>query len=181
MKHLRDKLLREESGFTLPELLVTMLMMLTVMFALYSIFDMGIRVFSYGNDKIEAVENARIGLARMEREIRAAYPQSGGVLLNTRNPSEIAFQNRPGSGSPTAITYKLSSDSPRSLQRNGQSVVEFVDGSSGLNFTYLKSNGVSAATTEPEIAIVRVNLKIRVPGVQDGTQELTTDINLRNR
>jgi len=49
-------------------------MMIVVLFALYSIFDMSIMVFSFGKDKTEAVENARLGLERMEREIRAAYP-----------------------------------------------------------------------------------------------------------
>ena len=68
------RLLRDEGGFTLTEMLVTMMMMLVVMYALYSIFDMSIRVFSFGNDKVEAIENARIGLEKMARELRAAYP-----------------------------------------------------------------------------------------------------------
>jgi prepilin-type N-terminal cleavage/methylation domain-containing protein len=66
--------LREEGGFTLPEVLVATTLMVVVLFALYSIFDMSMRVFSFGNDKTEAVENARLGLEKMEREIRAAYP-----------------------------------------------------------------------------------------------------------
>lgn len=77
MKDSVRRLLREEDGFTLPELLVTMLMMVIVLFALYSIFDMSIRVFSFGNDKVEAVQTARQGLEKMEREIRAAYPVNG--------------------------------------------------------------------------------------------------------
>jgi prepilin-type N-terminal cleavage/methylation domain-containing protein len=68
------RVLRDEGGFTLPEMLVTTMMMLVVMFALYSIFDMSIKVFSFGNDKVEAVENTRIGLEKMTRELRAAYP-----------------------------------------------------------------------------------------------------------
>jgi prepilin-type N-terminal cleavage/methylation domain-containing protein len=65
----------EESGFTLPEMMVTIMVMIMVLFALYSIFDMSIRVFSFGNDKVEAVENARLGLEKLEREIRAAFPR----------------------------------------------------------------------------------------------------------
>jgi prepilin-type N-terminal cleavage/methylation domain-containing protein len=38
-----ERVLREESGFTLPEMLVTMMVMILVFFALYSIFDMGLR------------------------------------------------------------------------------------------------------------------------------------------
>jgi prepilin-type N-terminal cleavage/methylation domain-containing protein len=67
-------LLSDERGFTLSEILVTMMVMLVVLFALYGIFDMSLRVFAFGNDKVEATENARLGLERMEREIRAAYP-----------------------------------------------------------------------------------------------------------
>jgi len=66
--------LREDQGFTYTEVLVTMMIMIIVLFALYSIFDMGLRVFSFGNNKVEAVENARLGLDKMEREMRAAYP-----------------------------------------------------------------------------------------------------------
>jgi type II secretory pathway component PulJ len=54
--------------------LVTMTIMLVVLFALYSLVDTSMRVFSVGNDKVEAVENARLGLEKMKREIQAAYP-----------------------------------------------------------------------------------------------------------
>ena len=70
----RKRVVGEEAGFSLTEVLVTMMIMLIVLFALYSIFDMGIRVFSFGNDKIEATEQARLGMEKMTREIRAAYP-----------------------------------------------------------------------------------------------------------
>lgn len=74
MERVLKRLAKQEDGFTLPELMVTIMMMLLVLGALHSIFDMSLRVFSFGNDKVEAAENARIGLERMEREIRAAYP-----------------------------------------------------------------------------------------------------------
>jgi prepilin-type N-terminal cleavage/methylation domain-containing protein len=71
---LESRFLRPEDGFTLPEVMVAMTMTVVVLFALYGIFDMSIRVFSFGNDKVEAVENARLGVEKMEREIRAAFP-----------------------------------------------------------------------------------------------------------
>lgn len=108
------RLLREEGGFTLPEMLVTMLMMTTVLFALYSIFDMSLRVFSYGNDKVEAVENARFAMGKMERELKMAFehngpsgyvrvfctpgnPKSGGCKLSS-DATRISFGNDVGSG-----------------------------------------------------------------------------------
>jgi prepilin-type N-terminal cleavage/methylation domain-containing protein len=138
---LKTRLLKEESGFTLPEVLVAMTIMLTVMFALYAIFDAGIRVFSFGSDKVEAVENARIGLARMEREIRAAYPVDKAanpslphLFFASGNPSvpampaerRVTFGNDldgsrkvecPTGSACEYITYKLSADG-RTLIRN---------------------------------------------------------------
>lgn len=219
----RERLCREEGGFTLPEVLVAMVMMVTVLFALYSIFDMSIRVFSFGNNKVEAVENARIGLAKMEQEIRAAYPvdqtnskdylffSATSASAANSSPATAPPQVMPGDkqitfgndldgngkvqcpntlGECEYITYKLNASSSTLLRNNtaigsgsssgGTPVVEFVDGAAGLDFSYLKSGG-SPATTESEIERVRITLRIRVPGVQDGTQTLTTDVALRNR
>lgn len=98
------RFLRDEGGFTLVEMLVTMMIMVLALFALYSIFDMSIRVFSFGNDKIEATENARLGVERIEREIRAAYPVD---RINDQDhvffsPGSSASPARPG---PQTITF----------------------------------------------------------------------------
>jgi prepilin-type N-terminal cleavage/methylation domain-containing protein len=212
---MRDRLLREEGGFTLPEMMVTMMIMIVVLFALYSIFDMSIRVFRFGNNKVEAVENARLGLEKMEREIRAAYPydraaSNSHIFFSTSDsataamPSatQITFGNDlngnrkldcPNPSNCEFITYKRSqSGATRTLLRNvtstgsssgsgGAPVVEFVNGANGLNFAYLKSNG-DPATQESEIELVRITLDIKVEGgANDGTQTLTTDVDLRNR
>lgn len=132
---LRGVLGREE-GFTLAEVLVTMMVMLLVLSALYAIFDMSIKVYSFGNDEVEAVENARLGLEKMEREIRAAHPfdatddstANDHLFFDTTDPgfgklppaSRITFGNDLGLtgdgrlGCPDAetcefITYKLAS------------------------------------------------------------------------
>lgn len=213
------RLARDQGGFTLIELLVTMVMMTVVMFALYSIFDTGIRVFSFGNDKVNVAENARIGLDKMEREIRAAYPvdkANGKDYLffsadgSTSDPpqamptsTQITFGNDldgdrkvdcPNSeGNCDYITYRLSSGPPYKLLRNntaggsdtstgGDPVVEHVK-SGGLTFTYLKSDGITPATSESDIAIVRISLTIEINRGSLGTrtQTLTTDVALRNR
>src|SRR5215204_5148689 len=95
---LRKRLLREEAGFTLAEMLVTTIIMIVVLFALYSIFDMSLRVFSVGNDKAEAMENARLGLEKMEREIRQAYPYD-----KTDDAQNYLFP--PGTFLPNSITF----------------------------------------------------------------------------
>ena len=223
---MRTRFLKEEGGFTLSEMLVTITIMMIVFFALYSIFDMSVRIFSFGSNKVEAVESARLGLERMEREIRAAYPvATDGHLFfsangTTSNPpqampsqTQITFGNElgaEGEGDGTIdcpathceyITYKLTDDvagssaactvSPCDLRRvntanstdPGAPVVDNAVFPGGLDFTYLQSDGITPATTESDIARVRVSLEILVdPGTQtQARQRLTTEIDLRNR
>lgn len=199
---MRERLLKDESGFTLTELMVTIMVMLTVLFGLYSIFDMSIRVFSFGNSEVEAVENARLGLAKMERDIRGAYPYDKTDNDSTNDYLFPNFTSSPsntikfghdlnGDSKVTApgeeIVYKLSGTAPYSLLRVSPSnaavpdpVVEYVK-ANGLTFEYLKEDGTTA-TSEADIEIVRIKLDVEVKrGPQAGTQTLTTDVALRNR
>ncbi len=197
----KERLQKEEEGFTLVEVMVTMAIMIMVLFALYSIFDMGMRVFSFGNDKVEAVENARLGLEKMEREIRAAYPYDKTDTSTTNDylfpaggftSSSITFGNdlngnyRVDSGT-EEITYSLSGGT---LLRNGQPVVGYVqevDSTDGdttpLTFEYKNAAGATM-TNEPDIHVVRIKLEVAVDrGLQDEpvTQILKTDVALKNR
>lgn len=194
-QRLLRRLLREESGFTLAELMVTILIMITVMFALYSIFDMSLRVFGFGNDKTEATENARLGLERMEREIRAAYPydKANGddrLFTTTWTADQITFGNDLNGNrfvdSNEIISYRRGAD-PTTLVRenNGtsQPVVEYVD---GLTFEYLDRYGATVTSdpaNEKNIYIVRITLTTEVDRslADPTTQTLSTDVALRNR
>ena len=194
------RLLREEKGFTLPEVLVSIIVMTAALFALYSIFDMGLRVFAVGNDKVEAVENARLGLEKMQRELRAAYPYDKSDTATTNDylfpaggftSNSVTFGNdlngdyRVDSGT-EQITYSLSGGSPATLLRNGQPVVEFVqdvDGGNALTFEYRNAAG-GTVTNEADIEAVRIKLEVAVDrGIQEQpvSQTLTTDVALRNR
>jgi prepilin-type N-terminal cleavage/methylation domain-containing protein len=98
----RKRFVKEQDGFTLPEMMITMVIMIVVLFALYSIFDMSIRVFSFGNDKSEAVQNARLGLEKMEREIRAAYPVNGPTSTGT---TRYRFFDANGTNPPSGAAW----------------------------------------------------------------------------
>lgn len=196
------KFVRDEAGFTLSEALVAMVLMVTVMFALYSIFDMSIRVFSFGNDKIEAVENARVGMEKMKREIRAAYPYNKLTgtdetlfpNFTSSTSNQITFGNdldgdrTIDAATNEQITYKVSGTT---LQRNNTQAVEFVEDVDGdgsaLTFEFLKQDGsgnLVAASTEDEVDVVRMKLEVAVDrGLQEEpvTETLQTDVALRNR
>jgi prepilin-type N-terminal cleavage/methylation domain-containing protein len=108
---LRKRIAGEENGFTLTEMMVTIIVMMIVLFALYSIFDMGLRTFAYGNDKVEAVENARVGLEKMEREIRGAYPYDKG---NITTPDTHLFDA--GTWTDTQIKFGNDLDGNRKVE-----------------------------------------------------------------
>jgi len=95
---MRARLLRDESGFTLAEVSVTITIMIIVLFALHSMFEMSLKVYSYGHNKVEATEISRVALEKMEREIRqaSAYNQPSDLHLfdqRTSTPPQIRFGN----------------------------------------------------------------------------------------
>lgn len=164
-----------------------MLMMLTVMFALYSIFDMGIRVFSFGNNKVEAVQNARVGLEKMERETRAAYPVNppadNRVLDGSAsNSSRITFWNKLDTGTVAISYYASGGDLVRQVNSGPVQTVTALGAGGSIEFKYYhKTTGAqitNPSTDEPNIGMVQIKLVVD----QDGReQELTTNVALRNR
>jgi type II secretory pathway component PulJ len=197
---------KEEAGFTLVEVLVAATMMFAVLFALYGIFDVSVRAFGYGGDRIEAVGNARLALDRMEREIRAAYPYDPTsnpprryLLLDPLDPTKpavptstrIVFGNETGGdrriGPSEVLGYHLSGHELR--RSKGGSVQALVDtvATDGLRFTPCRSAydcpPAIAITDEAEVRIVRIELAVEVErrGQDPARQTLATDAYLRNR
>ena len=200
---MRRRLLREEDGFTLPEVLVSMVVMATVLFALYAVFDASIRVFSVGRDRLEAVENARLGLAMMERDLRAAYPpdraNGNTTLLASFGDEHVTFYTdlngnrrtiKLSTGEPEdkeRITYRVN-DSGMPF-RNNTRLTEFaqdIDGDGrAMTFEYFDANGDPVVSgEETDVALVRVGLEIvvdRMAGHGPVEQVLQTSVALRNR
>ncbi len=192
-----------EEGFTLPEVLVAMVMMAGVLFALYAMFDASVRVFGAGRDRAEAAQAARLGLARMEREIRAAYPQDkangNGTLLSDFTEERLAFGNdlngnrrtlNPATGATEAregISYAL--DENGDPLRNDERLVESAEDVNGdgraLTLEYLDANGDPVVDGDEEnVALVRIELEVlleREAGEETAGQTLTTVVALRNR
>jgi prepilin-type N-terminal cleavage/methylation domain-containing protein len=188
----KGRFLREEGGFTLPEMMATIVILVMTLFALYGIFDMTANVFVLGNNKAEAMGNARLGLERMEREIRQAYALNRGAgdtqLLTAMEETQIEFGNDlDGDGiiecAPPNCEIRRYSLVGETLMRTSggdtQPVIEHVD---YVEFTYLNAAGNTTAN-EPDVALVRIDIGIAVdPGTKkEATQELTTEVDLRNR
>lgn len=200
------RLPRDEAGFTLVEALVAATMMFAVLFALYGIFDVSVRAFGYGGDRVEAVGNARLALGRMEREIRASYPYDltadppeRFLFLDPLDPTKpavptpnrIAFGNESGGdrviGATEVIGYYLSGhDLKRSKGGSAQTLVDSI-AADGLRFTPCSSADdcppAVEITDEAEIRLIRIELTVEVgqAGEDPARQSLVTDVFLRNR
>ena len=192
-----------EDGFTLPEALVAMVMTAAVLLALYAVFDASVRVFGAARGNAEAAQAARLGLARMEREIRAAYPRdkAGGdaTLLTNFGEERLAFGNdldgnrttlNPATGLTQPgerISYTL--DARGVPLRNGGLLVGSagdVDGDGrALTFEYFDANGDPVVTgDEADVYLVRIELEVSANGAAGGEpaeRVLRTAVALRNR
>ncbi len=198
--------LRKEGGFTLVEVLVAATMMFAVLFALYAVFDVSVRAFGYGGDRLEAVGEARLAMSKMEREIRAAYPYDltshppkEYLFLNPANPAQpavptatrIAFGNETGGdrriSSSELVGYYLSGhELKRSKGGSAQTIMDSV-ATNGLRFTLCRNADdcppALPITGEAEIRVVCIELTVEVRrrGEDPAMQTLTTDVYLRNR
>lgn len=184
-----------------------MVMMSVVLFALYAMFDAGVRVFAAGRDEAEAAQNARQALARMEREIRAAYPRDRAngddTLLADFGPDRISFGNdvgRPPFGGnrrtrdPSTGGWEAGEGISYGTNvagvpvRNGVRLARFardVDGDGrALTFEYRDAQGAPVvAADEREVALVEIRLEILVDraGGRPTERVLRSAVALRNR
>src|SRR5215203_6498713 len=133
--------------------------------ALFSVFDMSLTIFSYGNNKVEAAENARVGLEKMEREIRQAHAinTATGQMFDQWTSTQIRFGNDldgngviacPNTGTPAQcekIGYQLNgttlgrdntSTGATNTVGNLQPVAQNVQ---SLTFTYFDKSGAVVA------------------------------------
>ena len=203
---IRARLLRDERGFTLAEVAVTTTIMIIVLFALGSMFEMSLKVYSYGNNKVEAMETSRVALEKMEREIRqaSAYNMPTDMhLFDQRTANAIRFGNDlngsgaiecpNSSGQCEKIGYRLNGTTlERDNSSTGTNFQPVAENVQSLTFTYYNKGGAEVApggaeATDPAaptyIDRVQVNLVVSVDqGIgKPGTQTLTSVIDLRNR
>jgi len=90
--------LGSQQGFTLIEMLVSILILSVIMTAMFSFLWGMTDHWATGKDTAEITDNARIGLNRMTRELKQAS------ILTDAQPNQVSFIVDFGSG-PETITY----------------------------------------------------------------------------
>lgn len=160
---------RSQNGFTLPELIIALGVIGLLLAATVSVQQSGLQTYVIGSNRVDAQQNARVGLERMGREIREAS------AITTAGTHSISFTGQDGS----AVTYALSANT---LQRNE---VAIAGGVESLSFIYRNANDATGATAT---STRRVDITVRTRTEETVAQgsagdirlEIKTSVQLRN-
>ena len=158
-----------KKGFSLIELMVTVVILGLIVLGLVTFFTGGARSWIAGHSQLEAQRNARQAIDQMVRQIREA-----NKIYSASRSDEIYFHT-PFDGD---ISFSLLG---RDLKRNNNIMIGNVQ---GLVFTYLDNSGTTVDPTdsdkESKVSKVHINLQVDVD--QDSNPDITlnSDIDLRN-
>jgi len=145
----------KESGFTLVELLITMTISLIILTALSSTFLMQRKIYDVQEQVVEMVQNARVAMDMMTREIRmAGYMVVDNAITNQGN-NTITFlcdidsdivttvDTNPAGVGATSITVDLN-DSDDYV-----ATTDYIYISDGINTDFIRATGFDI-TVEPD-------------------------------
>jgi prepilin-type N-terminal cleavage/methylation domain-containing protein len=85
---MRAQTLRDQSGFTLVELMVAMSIFLLILVGIFQIFDPSSRAYSTTERKLDVQQNGRVAMDAMSRQIRMAgyFPEN----IDADNTNDLA-------------------------------------------------------------------------------------------
>jgi prepilin-type N-terminal cleavage/methylation domain-containing protein len=143
---------RDQRGFTLTELMVTIAVLGLVMAGVIGIQQQGQQAYVMGSNRVETQQNARVALELMVRELRSA--QSVTALGGA---TDITFVD----GGGQTIRYEISGST---LNRTvGGTTTALIGGVQSLTMTYFSvynvQTGTYTQTTNPAtVTVVSVSL-----------------------
>ena len=103
------ELTRHQSGFTLVELIVTMLVGMIVLTALFGLVDVALRASKRVDNRVESSQRGRLALEQMNRDLRSQ------VCIKT---SSSAFASSIASGDSNQVTFYSELASPSGYTTN---------------------------------------------------------------
>lgn len=196
-----------ESGFTVPELAVVMLVFGLVSIMILNFFDQSVKITNSATENVQAERDAQLALRRMTQDIRAAKP-IGNKCATGDYDTCLQFKiPRPTHDKPdctTAVTYRLASGRivqdlkddaatcPTSRSWTGRDVVRARNTSAQPVFEYFDRVGrpititatCTSAENDPacpkEARSVRVRLLVDFFGQTGGALDLSSIASLRN-
>lgn len=155
------------AGSTILELVITCGLLLIVLGVIYEALDSVTKSEAYSADRTAALDEMRVTLNRMTRELR----QASSVDEATSTDSRIEFDTY-GSGAARHVVYTVV----------GTTLTRSVDGGSAVTVLGgLASPIVFDAVPIPGYQWVRINLQVRPKRSPETILVLDSEVNLRNR
>ena len=152
------RMLRDQRGFTLTELLVVTAVLAIVLGAVILIQQKGQEAYIMGSNRVETQQNARVALDLMTRELRSAT-----AVTAIPSSTSLTFTDQTGA----SVQYQLSSGN---LTRStGGIATILIGGVQSLAFTYFSAyNGQTNTGTSTGTASAVKVIKI---ALETGTEE----------
>ena len=183
------QLRRDERGFTLTELLVVTAVLGLMLTAVGSLMMSSQQAYSFGSNRVEAQQNARVALDLMTRELRGAQS-----ITALGGASDITFTVCDASSmttcTPVSVQYQLSSGN---LNRISGGVTETVIGGvQSLTMTYCAvwnpstNSCTTAAASAAAVKVIRVQIVAKTEdtastgSLADRRMTVESTIRLRN-
>ena len=201
--------IQTEPGFTSSEVLIASTLIGPVLICAFIVLETMHGAYSRGERRADLQQSARIGMARIVRELRAAGLDPSGLIPGLPNPgpiqsadiSRIAFiGDANGDGSSRKIEYRLDlSASPPVLRRQQWSTwgggwsgtngaQPLAEGITAVEFTYFGAGGSAIPPGElaarlGEIRRVGINITALAPPghILSEPFRLVSEVQLRNR
>lgn len=175
------RFLRDQRGFSLAELLVVTAVLGLVMAGVIAIQQKGQQVYTYGSNRVEAQQNARVALDIMTRELRSAQQ-----ILTLGGAGNLTFLNQDS----IQVQYQLSGTNLNRI--SGGSTETLIGGVQALTMTYCavwNASGntcTTAAASAGAVKVILVQLTARTEDTASsgslGDRRMTVEsaIRLRN-
>jgi type IV pilus assembly protein PilW len=159
-------------GFTIVELLISMMVGLLILFAVYETFTVHNRQFKTQELSVEMLQNARVGLDFIVRELRMAGYNPADTLNLCTGTNTAANSPCVGITSIAANSISFTAD----LNGNGNLTAD--DTNPDENITYDINNSVMRRTSNGTLQPVVMNISALSFTYYDGSNQTTTDLAL---
>ena len=166
------RLLRDERGFTLVELLAASVVGVIVVGAAFGLLDATVRGRATTEDRVDAVARGRIGMEAITRDLRAALCLNDGQpAVRTATASAVTFVASIGAADPGNVTAATSNATPTTFDPPVQRrTLTFVDGGGGIGSIREDSVANTGSLTAPVFtgaATSRILVERHQPGRDD--------------
>lgn len=148
---MRDIFKKQELGFTLLEIIVSLSLFSVIIILIGSMFSLSQRSYTKGSDESELAQNSRVSVDRISREIRQSIYIVSNLPATSTDPNnppanEIFFQNGHDISAITYIRYYLDGSN---LMRNYEAYYFPSDPS-----LYVKQNALNQYNELPDQLIL---------------------------